>query len=141
MVAPVADDRAYIQYDVTEIERSEELLEIILVIAWIVLLVVMFVIARILSKRLSGPIQQLSQELSRINPDERGIQLSHRFEDDVGHALTAGCQEQDVAGRKHAINVMHDAEGPDRYAAQGRRYMLGVRLESATHQQEARSDC
>ena len=90
MVAPVANDRVYIQYDVTEIERSEELLEFILVIAWVVLLVVMFIIARILSKRLSGPIQQLSQELSCINPDQRGVKLGHRFEDDeVGRIAQA----------------------------------------------------
>ena len=90
MVAPVTNDRVYIQYDVTEIERSEELLEFILVIAWVVLLVVMFIIARILSKRLSGPIQQLSQELSCINPDQRGVKLGHRFEDDeVGRIAQA----------------------------------------------------
>ncbi len=82
MVAPNADDRIYIQYDVTEIERSEELLSNILLVAWIVLIVVMFFIARILSKKLSRPIAQLSQDLSRINPDERGIRLSDRFEDD-----------------------------------------------------------
>lgn len=81
-VASVGDDRLYIRHDVTEIERSEELLEIILIVAWVALLVIVFVIARILSKKLSGPIAQLSQELSRINPDERGVRLSDRFEDD-----------------------------------------------------------
>jgi signal transduction histidine kinase len=90
MVAPSAADRIYIQYDVTEIERSEELLSNILLVAWIVLIVVMFFIARILSKKLSGPIAQLSQDLSRINPDERGIRLSDRFEDDeVGRIAQA----------------------------------------------------
>lgn len=82
MVAPHGGDRIYIQYDVTEIERSEELLEVILTVAWIVLLVVMFVIARMLSKKLSEPIAQLSQKLSSINPDERGIRLGEQFEDD-----------------------------------------------------------
>ena len=90
MVAPSAADRIYIQYDVTEIERSEELLSNILLVAWIVLIVVMFFIARILSKKLSRPIAQLSQDLSRINPDERGIRLSDRFEDDeVGRIAQA----------------------------------------------------
>jgi signal transduction histidine kinase len=46
------------------------------------LIVILFFIARILSKRLSGPIAQLNQELSRIDPDERGVQLSDHFEDD-----------------------------------------------------------
>ncbi len=82
MVAPHGDDRIYIQFDVTEIERSEKLLSLILLIAWVVLIVLLFFIARILSKRLSTPIAQLSQELSRINPDERGIQLSDHFADD-----------------------------------------------------------
>ncbi len=90
MVAPGASDRIYIQYDVTEIERSEALLSNILLVAWIVLIVVMFFIARILSKKLSRPIAQLSQDLSRINPDERGIRLSDRFEDDeVGRIAQA----------------------------------------------------
>lgn len=82
MVAPSAGDRIYIQYDVTEIERSEELLSNILLVAWIVLIVVMFFIARILSRKLSRPIAQLSQDLSTISPDERGIRLSDHFEDD-----------------------------------------------------------
>ncbi|MCP4391639.1 MAG: HAMP domain-containing histidine kinase, partial [Gammaproteobacteria bacterium] len=119
MVAPVADDRAYIQYDVTEIERSEELLEFILVIAWIVLLVVMFIIARVLSKRLSGPIQQLSQELSRINPDERGIQLSHRFEDDevgrIAQAFDSYTQKMDSYVEKQmafAAMASHELRSP-----------------------------
>ncbi len=90
MVAPSAADRIYIQYDVTEIERSEALLSNILLVAWIVLIVVMFFIARILSKKLSRPIAQLSRDLSRINPDERGIRLSDRFEDDeVGRIAQA----------------------------------------------------
>jgi signal transduction histidine kinase len=90
MVAPSVADRIYIQYDVTEIERSEELLSNILLVAWIVLIVVMFFIARILSKKLSRPIAQLSQDLSSINPDERGIRLSDRFEDDeVGRIAQA----------------------------------------------------
>lgn len=89
-VASVGDDRVYIRHDVTEIERSEALLEIILGVAWVVLLVVVFVIARILSKKLSGPIAQLSRELSRINPDQRGVRLSDRFADDeVGRIAQA----------------------------------------------------
>jgi len=82
MVAPHGADHIYIQLDITEIERSEELLSVILLVAWIVLIVILFFIARILSKRLSGPIAQLNQELSRINPDERGVQLSDHFADD-----------------------------------------------------------
>ena len=89
-VASVGDDRVYIRHDVTEIERSEALLEIILSVAWVVLLVVVFVIARILSKKLSGPIAQLSQKLMQINPDERGVRLSDGFEDDeVGRIAQA----------------------------------------------------
>jgi len=90
MVAPHGDDRIYIQFDITEIERSEELLSVILLVAWIVLIVLLFFIARILSKRLSTPIARLSRELSRINPDERGIRLSDRFADDeVGRIAQA----------------------------------------------------
>ena len=90
LVAPSNGDRIYIQSDITEIERSEELLLTILMVAWVVLLIIIFVIARLLSKKLSGPIAQLSQTLAQINPDERGIRLSDRFEDDeVGRIAQA----------------------------------------------------
>ena len=90
LVAPVDGDRIYIQSDITEIERSESLLSTILLIAWIVLIVVLYFIARILSRKLAGPIAQLSDELSRINPDQRGVSLSHQFEDDeVGRIAQA----------------------------------------------------
>ncbi len=119
MVAPVADDRVYIQTDVTEIERSEKLLEYILIVAWIVLLVVMFFIARTLSKKLSAPIQQLSQELSRINPDERGIQLSHRFADDevgrIAQAFDSYTQKMDSYVEKQmafAAMASHELRSP-----------------------------
>jgi signal transduction histidine kinase len=82
MVAPMAEDRIYIQLDITEIERSEALLTLILVVAWIFLIVILFFIARFLSKRLSRPIAQLNQELSRINPDQRGVRLSDHYQDD-----------------------------------------------------------
>lgn len=84
------DDRIYLQYDVTEIERSENLLLIILASAWVVMLAVIFVIARILGRRLSGPIAELSRELSEIDPDQRGIRLGERYPDDeVGRIARA----------------------------------------------------
>ena len=90
LVAQFDDDRIYIQNDITEIERSEGLLSTILLIAWIVLIVLLYFIARILSRKLSGPIAQLSDELSRINPDQRGVRLSDQFEDDeVGRIAQA----------------------------------------------------
>ena len=90
LVAPLDGDHIYIQSDVTEIERSESLLSTILLIAWIVLIVALYFIAHILSRKLSGPIAQLSNELSRINPDQRGVRLSNQFEDDeVGRIAQA----------------------------------------------------
>ncbi|MCP4469247.1 MAG: HAMP domain-containing histidine kinase [Gammaproteobacteria bacterium] len=90
LVAPLDGDRIYIQSDITEIERSESLLSNILLAAWIVLIVVLYFVAHILSRKLSGPIAELSDELSRINPDQRGIRLSDRFEDDeVGRIAQA----------------------------------------------------
>lgn len=90
LVAAIDDDLIYIEYDITEIERSEGLLGSILLTAWIVFIVILFFIARILSSKLSRPIAQLSEELSRINPDQRGIRLSDQFEDDeVGQIAQA----------------------------------------------------
>lgn len=90
LVAPLDDDRLYIQSDITEIERSERLLSTILLIAWIVLIVALYFIARILSRKLSGPIAQLSEKLARIGPDQRGVRLGDQFEDDeVGRIAQA----------------------------------------------------
>lgn len=90
LVAPYHDDRIYIQHDVTDIEKSEDLLTLILLVAWVVLIVIIFFIAMILSKELSRPIRQLSDELTRLNPDERGVRLSQRFaEDEVGRIARA----------------------------------------------------
>ena len=90
LVASMGDDRIYIENDITEIERTEGVLHNILLGAWITLLVALFFIARILSHKLSRPIAQLSEKLSSINPDQRGIQLSDQFEDDeVGRIAQA----------------------------------------------------
>jgi signal transduction histidine kinase len=89
-VAAIDNDHVFIEYDITEIERSEELLSNILLTAWIVLIVVLYFIARILSRHLSRPIAQLSDKLSSINPDQRGIRLSDQFADDeVGRIAQA----------------------------------------------------
>jgi len=90
LVTRLAGDRIYIQSDITEIERSEGLLGLILLVAWIVFIVMLFFIARVLSQKLSGPVAQLADELSRISPDQRGIRIGHRFEDDeVGRIARA----------------------------------------------------
>lgn len=119
MVASIAEDRVYIQSDVTEIERSEALLEYILAIAWIVLLVIIFVIARILSRQLAGPIQQLSRELSSINPDQRGIQLGHRYQNDevgrIAQAFDSYTQKMDSYVEKQmafAAMASHELRSP-----------------------------
>ena len=82
MVAAHSSDKIYIQYDITEIERSEGLLHFILQMAWVVLIVMVFFIARLLSKKLSDPIAKLNHALSTITADQRGVQLADRFEDD-----------------------------------------------------------
>jgi signal transduction histidine kinase len=90
LVEPYGDDRIYIRHDVTEIERSEHLMQVIVAVAWVVLLVLIFFIARILSRHISGPIAQLANELSRIDPDQRGVRLGERFADDeVGQIARA----------------------------------------------------
>ncbi|HKJ52222.1 MAG TPA: HAMP domain-containing sensor histidine kinase [Gammaproteobacteria bacterium] len=90
LVSPQGNDRIYIRYDVTEIEHFEDLLQVILVAASVVLLIVIFFIARILSSRLSGPIEELSETLSHIDPDQRGVRLGEHFADDeVGRIAQA----------------------------------------------------
>jgi len=113
------DDLIYVQYDVTQIERSERLLLLILWSAWIVLLVIVFFIARILSRRLSGPIVHLANELSRIDPDQRGVRLGERFTDDeVGRIARAfdtyTAKMDDYVERQMAFAAMasHELRSP-----------------------------
>jgi signal transduction histidine kinase len=89
-IASIGDDRVYIVTDITEIEHSEGLLHKIFLGAWIILIVVLFFIAFILSRKLSRPIAQLSEKLSSINPDQRGVRLGDQFADDeVGRIAQA----------------------------------------------------
>lgn len=119
LVAPHGDDRIYIQFDVTEIERSEDLLLLVLAVAWVVLLVAIFVIARILSSRLSGPIAQLADELSRIDPNQRGVRLGERFADDevgrIAQAFDSYTAKMDDYVEKHmafAAMASHELRSP-----------------------------
>jgi signal transduction histidine kinase len=119
LVEDYNDDRIYLQYDVTEIERSEDLLLLILASAWIVLLVLIFFIARILSRRLSGPISRLSQELSQIEPGQRGIRLGEHYADDeVGRIAQAfdsyTAKMDDYVEKQHAFAAMasHELRSP-----------------------------
>ena len=119
LVAPIADDRIYIVNDITEIERSEGLLSNILLTAWIVLIVMLFFIAGLLSKKLSGPIAQLSDKLSSINPDQRGIRLSDQFADDevgrIAQAVEAYTEKMDGYVEKQmafAAMASHELRSP-----------------------------
>ncbi len=90
LVAPWGEDRIFIRHDITEIEKTEELLYAVLFSAWVTLIVLVFILARIVSKKLSEPIAELSDELSRISPEQRGIKLGQRFGDDeVGKIAAA----------------------------------------------------
>lgn len=119
MIAQSSGDRIFIVSDITEIERSEELLTSILLIAWVVLLVIIFFIARLLSRRLSGPIAKLVQALVGINPDQRGVRLADRFEDDevgrIAQAFDAYTQKMDDYVEKQiafAAMASHELRSP-----------------------------
>jgi len=84
------DDVIYLQYDITEIEQSENLLTTILLMSWVVMITLVLILARGLSRSLADPVARLSQEVSQLNPSQRGVQLSQQFSDDeVGRIAAA----------------------------------------------------
>ncbi len=90
LVTPLADDMLYILYDITQIEESEQLLTLILLTAWVLLMLLVLVLAYLLSRKLARPISRLSQEVSQLNPDQRGVQLSEHYQhDEVGRIAEA----------------------------------------------------
>ncbi len=75
-------DVIYIKYDISQLEESEELLHNILIIAWISFIFMVFILAHLLSRKLAEPITRLSEEVSHLVPDQRGVQLSQHYEND-----------------------------------------------------------
>jgi signal transduction histidine kinase len=89
-IQPFKDDIIYIKYDITQLEESEELLNAILAIAWISLIFMVVILAHLLSRKLADPITRLSDEVSHLVPDQRGVQLSKHYEsDEVGKIAQA----------------------------------------------------
>jgi signal transduction histidine kinase len=89
-IRPFDNDIIYVKYDITQLEKSEQLLNSILVIAWVVLIFMVFIFALLLSRKLAEPITRLSREVSNLVPDQRGVQLSkHYKKDEVGKIAEA----------------------------------------------------
>ncbi len=89
-VQPFDGDVIYIKYDITQLEKSEELLTNILIIAWIVLIFMVVILSHLISRKLADPISRLSEEVSHLVPDQRGVQLSKHYEkDEVGKIAQA----------------------------------------------------
>lgn len=89
-IQPLDGDVIYIKYDITQLEESEDLLTYILLIAWVVLLFMVMVLSHVISRKLTDPVTRLSEEVSRLVPDQRGVQLSKHYEkDEVGKIAQA----------------------------------------------------
>ena len=89
-IQPFDNDVIYIKYDITQLEASEALLTDILIIAWAILLFMIVIMSHLISRRLADPISRLSEEVSHLVPDQRGVQLSKHYEkDEVGKIAQA----------------------------------------------------
>lgn len=78
-VEQYGDNKIYILYDITAIEESDLQLSIIIFSSWLLLFVMMVILSNKLSYSISKPIQQLSDQVSDINPDQRGLQINGHF--------------------------------------------------------------
>jgi signal transduction histidine kinase len=75
-------DLIYLQYDITDIEQSEERLQLIMLSAWLLMMLLIVLLAYALSRYLARPIARLSEEVSQLVPDLRGVQLGQNYADD-----------------------------------------------------------
>jgi signal transduction histidine kinase len=90
VVHPYKSDTIYLMYDITEIEASEELLNMILLLAWIIMIVLVLALSVVISRSLGRPVARLNDVLNHLDPDQRGIQISQQFSDDeVGRIAQA----------------------------------------------------
>jgi len=78
-VEPYGDYKIYILYDITAIEESDNQLCIIIFSSWLLLFTMMVVLSNRLSYSISKPIQKLSEHVSNINPDQRGVEIKGQF--------------------------------------------------------------
>ncbi len=118
-VLPLDGDIIYIKYDITQLEKSEELLTNILIIAWIVLIFMIFVLSHLISRKLADPISRLSEEVSHLVPDQRGVQLSKHYEKDevgkIAHAFDLYLKRMDDYVEKQiafAAMASHELRSP-----------------------------
>ena len=119
LVASVGDDRIVIENDVSELERSEELLALVLAAAWLLMIIALYFIARGLGRKLSQPVAELSRTLEDMGPDRRGVQLGHRFADDevgsIARAFDAYTRRMDDYVEKQmafAAMASHELRSP-----------------------------
>jgi signal transduction histidine kinase len=95
------------------------LLHKIFLVAWVILIVALFYIAHNLSRKLSRPTAQLSEKLSSINPDQRGVRLGDQFADDevgrIARAFDSDTEKMDSYVEKQmafAAMASHELRSP-----------------------------
>lgn len=73
---PWRDQMLVMQYEITDLERVENKLAWVFILSWLALLVMVLITAVFLSRKLSQPLEQLSEQISQLSPEQRGLQLT-----------------------------------------------------------------
>jgi signal transduction histidine kinase len=79
LVGEVSGDPIYIVNDISEFEQSENTFWIIVIGSWCILMSLIFVVSYVLIRYLLKPISDFSDEVGKLQPQQRGLKLSDKY--------------------------------------------------------------
>ena len=77
----LGEHRLYLMYDITRIERREDILSSVLIVGVLVVSLLVLWAGYLLSGRLIAPVTDLADRVSHLDPSERRINLADEFSD------------------------------------------------------------
>jgi signal transduction histidine kinase len=80
-VVDLFDDRIYISFDTTDINKTLSLLEVILIAGGILFVLLLFVTWFWLAKKFLVPVSNLAEEVANLDPNERNIRIEEGYKD------------------------------------------------------------
>ena len=80
-VVDLYDDRIYISFDTTDINKTLDLLQRILIGGGIIFVLLLFVSWFWLTKKFLVPVSDLAHEVARLDPNERNVRIEEGYKD------------------------------------------------------------
>lgn len=115
LVGETNNELIYIINDISEFEESENTFWIIVIVSWCILMTLIFVVSYLLIHYLLKPISDFSNEISRLQPEQRGLKLSGRYQGLEIQKITRAFDQylkklDEYVERQHAFAAMASHE-------------------------------